>query len=602
MKKFKKILSNNIFVLGLLIKYIPIYVIVSVILYIAKGLLQSLSNVWLLERVIDGISESTSYTKIIYPVIFYCTYALIVGIFNALFTEVFEKIYKQKFSNKIRLILYKKTTECDIAQYDNVDFYDDFIWAAKECDNCSFKVFQNTLLIVHRLTVVTSTIAMISQINKIIFVVVLLSCVMNSVFSAIQNNARFQLEQLCVPLLKRKAYVERTIHLPDYAKEFRTSNIGCVLFSMYNRSVDEIKKLTLDKSKKMIRYDFAKKIFGEEVFITLFSIIILSYNVLNDDMSMGAFVAAYNGIQVVHTSLSFFLGRIVLFSEHSLHIDKLKTLWFYKPLITTKKNNAVMPIETKTIRLDRVSFSYNKGKNKTLSDIKLCLNKNKKIAIVGPNGAGKTTMAKLLLRLYDADEGTIYHNDIDLKELDLFAYRDRFSCLFQNYNIFDCSLGENISMSDQKFLDVEKAENAIKNSGFYGKYKYLPDKLETILNKEFCENGILLSGGERQKVAIARVLYKSADCYILDEPTSALDPESEYEFNRTIMQHSKDKLLIVISHRLTITKDVDEIIVLKDGRICEIGNHEQLMNNNSVYSNLFNIQAHKYQLNNKGFP
>lgn len=592
MKNIKNIFSNNIFILSFLFKYIPVYVLMTIILFIAKGLLQSLSNVWLVEKVIDGIMHNTSYVSIITPVLIFSSYALVVGLFNAIFLEISEKIYKQKFSDKMRMSLYEKAIKCDISCYDNTEFYNNFIWSANEIDHRAFSVFQSLAMFIQRITVISSTLIILTKINIWILLVVLFSCIVNSYFTIKQNKVQFKLSEKLNVLSCRKNYVNRTFILPDYAKELRTSKISDILYSMFFKTNNNMKAEIKYHSTKIWKYDLLKKIIGEDIVVTFTSVIVLSWQVLVKTISVGSFMASYNGIQMIYSSLSFLLGRASSFAESSLYIDKFKSFWFYKPSIEISKN-ALIPSTTKSIQFQNVDFTYGKQES-VLKNISLYFSKSQKIAIVGSNGAGKTTLIKLLLRLYDPNKGNIFHNHIDIKNLNTELYKKHFSCLFQDFNLYSCTLGENIAMDTTDTFDTDKLNFAISNSGFASKFKSLDNGINSILTKEFDDKGLILSGGEKQKLAIARLIYKDADCYILDEPTAALDPIAEVEFNRSIMTYSENKLLIIISHRLTVTRFVDKIIVIDNGEIVESGTHDELIKCGGKYSKLYSLQASQY--------
>lgn len=592
-KNIKKILANNFFILRFLIRYVPLYVVLTIILYIAKGLLQSLSNVWLAEEVIDGIISGVSFSGLIKPVLMFSVYALIVGMFNAFYLEMIEKIYRQRFSDHMRMQLYKRAIDCDIACYDNSEFYDSFVWTAKEVDDRTFSVFQTLAMFIHRLTVISSTVVILSKVNLWILFVVLLSCILNYIFTLKQNKMQFHLNQKLNDLSRRKAYVGRTFILSDYAKELRTSKISQVLYRMFNQTNDAMESDIKLYSSSIWKLDFLKKLIGEDIVVIFTSIMILSWQVITKVISLGSFVASYNGVQVIYSSLSFILSRAAAFSDSSLYIEKFKKFWFYKPLVISEAR-AILPKETNSITFKNVSFSYEDVQNSILDDISFDLTKVQKVAIVGSNGAGKTTLVKLLLKLYDTREGSVNHNGINVKNLNLNSYRKRFSCLFQDYNLYACTLGENIAMSSTQKIGKDKLTDAIAKSGFKSKFETLRDGLDTIITRELNDTGILLSGGEQQKVAIARVLYQDSDCYVLDEPTAALDPVAETEFNRTIMEYCKNKLLVIISHRLTTTRFMDKIIVLDGGKIIETGSHEELISKGGRYAELYSLQAGQY--------
>ena len=217
---------------------------------------------------------------------------------------------------------------------------------------------------------------------------------------------------------------------------------------------------------------------------------------------------------------------------------------------------------------------------------------HEKIALVGYNGAGKTTLTNLILRLYDPTEGRILIDGEDIRACTVDSHRDRFAAVFQDFQLFSCNVGENVALD--KDYDKNKVEESLGHSGFG---KTLKNGTETELLREFDDEGKMLSGGESQKVAIARAFYKNCPYVILDEPSANLDPIAEYNLNKAMIDAAKNKTVIFISHRLSTTVIADRIFVLEKGRIIESGSHEELMAKNGTYAYMFNLQAEKYKTN-----
>lgn len=208
---------------------------------------------------------------------------------------------------------------------------------------------------------------------------------------------------------------------------------------------------------------------------------------------------------------------------------------------------------------------------------------------MGVNGAGKTTLVKLLMRYYDVTNGKIFYNGTDIRKFTTADYRAQYSTIFQDFQIYAISVEENISMGKAS-SDKKQILAALKNSGL----EILSDKLSANLTKEFDEKGLILSGGQYQKLAIARALYRNSDIVIMDEASSALDPISEAEINNTIMKQMKDKSMIIITHRLSTIKHADKICFMEKGCILEEGSHEELMKANGKYAQMYRIQAEQY--------
>jgi ABC-type multidrug transport system fused ATPase/permease subunit len=251
-----------------------------------------------------------------------------------------------------------------------------------------------------------------------------------------------------------------------------------------------------------------------------------------------------------------------------------------------------------SIRFEHVTFTYPKTEKKILDDISFEIHKGEKISVVGLNGAGKSTVVKLLCRLYRPDSGTIYINGIDIYEYDHTSYLSCIAAVFQDFKLFNFSIQENITCKPIG-VDNEKVYQILDDVGMTDKIKSLPHGIETLFGKEYDDEGVEFSGGQAQKIAIARALYKDASLVILDEPTSALDPIAEAEIYENFNHMIGDKTAIYISHRMSSSVFCDRILVINNGRIEAFGTHKKLMENkDGLYYKLFTSQATNYRYAN----
>ena len=243
-----------------------------------------------------------------------------------------------------------------------------------------------------------------------------------------------------------------------------------------------------------------------------------------------------------------------------------------------------------------VTFSYD-GEHKILDRLNLKIKANEKVAIVGSNGAGKSTLVKLLLRLYDPDNGKILVNGIDIRDYDVEFYRKNIcSILVQNFQLFALTLYENVKMDivDKK-ADGANLDKALNMVGLSDVVERLPDKGDSDYSREFNGGGVVFSGGQKQKLALARVLLSDKKMVVLDEPSSALDPKAESEFNELVFNMLPERTIVIISHRLSTTKMADRIILIQNGKVAEDGPHNELMKNNGIYAKLFEMQSWRYK-------
>lgn len=251
--------------------------------------------------------------------------------------------------------------------------------------------------------------------------------------------------------------------------------------------------------------------------------------------------------------------------------------------------------EAHEIRLENVCFRYDGTEEDVLHNVNLTVHTGEKLALVGVNGAGKTTLVKILSGLYKPTSGKVYLDGEDVSELNPFAYYKEFSVVFQDVFAFSFPLADNVSCKTPEETDVSRLEDCLKKADLWEKVQSLEKGVQTVMNKDLDKEGVLLSGGEMQKLMLARALYKEAPVVILDEPTAALDPIAESEMYQKYHELTEGKTSIFISHRLSSTRFCNRILFLENGNIAEEGSHEELMERQGSYANMFTVQAQYYQ-------
>lgn len=275
-----------------------------------------------------------------------------------------------------------------------------------------------------------------------------------------------------------------------------------------------------------------------------------------------------------------------------------------KQYMTVVKENSVnadsnrlpaveVDFERADITFEKVSFHYPGTEQKILDNVSFTINAREKTALVGLNGAGKSTLIMLILRLYRPTEGRILMNGVDIQTIPFDEYSKRFGVVLQDFSLFAYSVRENITFGEE--VNEEKLEEVLKKSGLHDKIASLPKGANTSIYKDLDDEGIEFSGGDSQKLALARALYKSGSIVILDEPTSAFDPLAEYDFFKRLEELSEGKTTLFVSHRLSSTVFCHKILVLKNGKITEEGSHAELMERDGDYKELFMLQAQYYE-------
>lgn len=316
--------------------------------------------------------------------------------------------------------------------------------------------------------------------------------------------------------------------------------------------------------------------------------------IIDPTLSLGSFSASITASFKLYWTINDIGNYLNKFNEHSFYIEKVKKFIEYEPQIKGKETK-VPEFKLLTIKALDFVYPFTKNETKTLKGINLEIYKGERVAFVGYNGAGKTTLIKLLMRLYDATNGEILYNGRNITEYAPNKYREHIGVVFQDYKIFAATIGENVMGGEYTEADEEAVMSALRAASFEEKLKQLPDGIRSQLTTEFSNEGVGLSGGEAQKIAIARVFARPYELIIMDEPSSALDPIAEYELNQSILKNVEGKTVIFISHRLSTTRMVDKIYMFDDGEIVESGSHDDLMLLNGKYAEMYRVQAKKYQ-------
>ncbi|WP_054741504.1 ABC transporter ATP-binding protein [Cellulosilyticum ruminicola] len=330
----------------------------------------------------------------------------------------------------------------------------------------------------------------------------------------------------------------------------------------------------------------------------------LIYYVIYRNLSIANFTLYIAAVNTFSTSLGSLLNQIATVRNQAVEVDDFRQFMNYEEdkkdaLINKDEKYSINDFLSKTqsIQLEfrNVSFKYEGQEQEALHNINLKLGQGERLAIVGLNGAGKSTFIKLLCRLYEPTEGAIYLNGIDVRMFDKEEYFRLFAPVFQNVELYAFPLAVNVSMKVPHETDKEKVKKCLKDAGLNEKVNKLPKGIETQLLKVLYDDGVDLSGGERQKLALARALYKDAPIIMLDEPTAALDPLAEEKLYRDFDHLIGGHIAIYISHRLSSTRFCNHVALFEEGQVQEYGTHEELIAINGKYAQLYNVQAQYYK-------
>lgn len=588
-----RVSKNLWFMLRYSFKYAPSYTFVTLVEAFGRGAYHII-GVLFTKYLFDAIESGIEFRNVLFWILLVAGYNAAFEFFNKWRLEVYIPRVKLILHEGIQNELYKKARELDQGCYDDPEFYNDFIWAIREADDRVVQVMENFSIFINRIISSAVILGLLVSMDWVVAIVLLFSVSLGFVIKNKLNKIRYEKNLEMNPINRKLSYIGRVFYLQDYAKELRQGGIAEHLRNDYRTTTDT--KIACIKK-------YMGRIFGFSLISTMLtgvlpsagvtSYLIVRY-IVDPTLSLGSFSASITASFKLYWTIDDIGNYLNKFHEHSLYIEKVKKFIEYEPKIKGEETEAPV-FESLTISNLNFVYPFTKDDKKTLQDLNLEIRKGEKVAFVGYNGAGKTTLIKLLMRLYDTTSGEILYNGRNITEFAPDKYREHIGAVFQDYKVFAATVAENVMGDEYTDADEEAVMAALRAASFDEKLKQLPNGIHSQLTTEFSKDGVGLSGGEAQKIAIARVFARPFELIIMDEPSSALDPIAEYELNQSILKNAEGRTIIFISHRLSTTRMADKIYMFDGGRIVESGSHDELMFLNGKYAEMYRVQAKKYR-------
>ena len=444
------------------------------------------------------------------------------------------------------------------------------------------------------LTTIVTFVAVLVLDLRLILAITVLGVLSFLYYRTILKKDKKEVWDRLAPVWRKSSYMARVTQQPEYAKDIRLFSMVPFLLKK-QRAVFATREERIDHHQNIWNRNM---LFGQasNVICRFLTYTVLYFAVMREinPLSIGSFTMYLALANAFSGALIYLLQRFGDFSRASMEVDDLRS---FLELNEGGEEDPLPLPETDSLELQfhDVSYRYPEADKDALSHLDLTLHPGEKLAVVGLNGAGKTTMIKLLLRLYDPTEGYITLNGTDIRKYRREDYYRLFSPVFQNIELFALPLAENVSMLPGQETDREKAAACLREAGLGDRLDELANGLDTELLKVVSEDGIDLSGGEKQKLALARALYKGAPVVVLDEPTAALDALAEKQLYERFDRMIGKKSAVYISHRLASTRFCDRIAMFMDGRMAEYGTHDELIAKGGEYARLFEVQAQYYR-------
>lgn len=558
-------------------------------------------DILFLKYLVEALEKGADFGQIMAFILAAMLGFMVPNVFSSWYANVYRPRSDADIFEAVNTMLFDKATHVELECYENAEFYNRFTLAMKDCEQRLTQILENQCVILASGLASAFALYYMFSIDHFVIIFIAGPLIGNFVFGKLINEVKFRMKKECVPYQRRMEYVNRTLYLADYAKEIRMSEIFHVLKQIYDEGFHGVLGKIKEYRKQKVFLVFMRNFF---TYVVIFQGVIFYslYRVMvSGTMSISGFTVLFSAMNAVAHMVIQSSKAIIQSYEYSLYIANLKEFLEYTPKVN-ELQTGLLPKDCEeaagggpVFKFHNVSFAYLGQEKNSLHDINMTIHRNEKIAVVGHNGAGKTTFVKLLMRLYDVSGGEILYCNRNIKELDLPEYRKLYGTAFQDYQVFAMTVAENVLMRrPENDEDYRKVEDCLKRTGVYEKVSRLPHGMDTVLTKEFAEDGAVLSGGELQKIAVARAFAKDYRIAIFDEPSSALDPVAEYQLYENILKECADKTVIFISHRLSTAVLADRIYLFENGSIAEQGSHEALMRQNGRYADMFRKQAENY--------
>jgi ATP-binding cassette subfamily B protein len=547
-----------------------------------------------LVNVIAGAHERATTFRAILPIIIGLWVTIVIQRALGAYIGYSRNLYVRRVELEAERRLLAKAATIDMGHFDNSDWYDRLSRAKRDV---SWRPGDLTWSVLGLSGNIVTIVLMAGLLASLHWLLVVLALAASFLSMAIESRVTAKLYKYYykeTPEERERQYIGDLFVQSRTIKEIRAFVLGDYLLGRYRKLSEDLfrQREQIFASSKRI-YMLSGMVAGTVLGLAY---VFVAFRGIAGTISPGAVVLVIGAFTAVSGTLGQITSTFVSVDQHTAFLEDYFSFLSIGPLVPVPaKPRAIPPGKIDGIDFDGVSFSYPGGFGNALQDLDLHIRGGELLALVGENGAGKSTLVKLLLRFYDVQTGSIRIGGIDVREMDPEQLRGRIGVLFQDYATYELSVRENILMGwPYKEPTDEQIAKVLRDSRSEWLVNKLPNGLDSKVGRLF-EGGHDLSGGEWQRLALARIMYRNADIWILDEPTSSLDPEAEAAIFAELKENLKGRIGIVISHRFSTVRIADRIAVIVDGRVAELGSHEELLEAGGRYSELFELQAAGYR-------
>ncbi len=587
---------------GLVWKIAPGWTLVNVLLVVVQGVLP-LAALYLMKRIIEAVTvglEVANTAEAFHPVIIWIGLAAAIAVLSALarsLSEYSAEEQSQRVTDAVADILHEKSIAVDLGYYEDPGYYDTLHRAQREAPFRPTHIVHGIIQVIQNILSLAGIFVLLVTFNWYVAVLLLAAALPGFFARMLHSKALFSFDVAQTEKERKAWYYHDILTSTNYAKELRLLNFGSLFKNRYRDLRREIRDGKLAISRRRLRGDLAAQVL---VNVLMFGALAwLAYQTILGQVTLGDLLVYYLGFQSgLGYAQSTFRALAGLY-EDNLFLSNFFRFLDLRPNTTAPLAPVPVPRPMpKEIVFRGVDFAYPNRDEEAVRDIDLTIQPGEVIALVGESGSGKSTVIKLLSRLYDPTHGSVEVGGVDLREMDPVDWRKELSVVLQDFAHYPLTVWENIWLGDiAADPERERIIAAAQRSGADSVIQRLPNTYDSMLGYWF-RNGQEVSGGEWQKIALARAFWRQSKLLILDEPTSSLDPLAEEELFRNLREILDGRSAILISHRFSTVQMADRIFVMEKGRITESGSHAELLALGGHYAQLYLAQARYYR--NKG--
>ena len=490
--------------------------------------------------------------------------------------------------------LLAQASKVDLGHFDNSNWHDRLARAKRDVSWRPGDLTWSVLGLSGNIVTIVLMAGLLASLHWVLVVLALAAALLSLALERSVTSRLYEYYYKETPEEREREYMADLLVQPRTTKEIRAYVLADYLLGRHRKLSEDLFKQREQMYRSGTRVSLLTGLVTGTTLVLAY--VFVAVKGLAGTIEPGAVVLVIGAFTSVSGTLSQISSTFVAVDQHTTFLDDYFSFLSIEPLVVVPPRPREIPSgQIESIEFDNVAFSYPGGTEPAVSGLSLRIRRGELIALVGENGSGKSTLVKLLLRFYDATEGAVRVDGVDLRELDPEALRSRIGVLFQDYASYELSIRENVAMGrPDGVVDDARVMAALRDSRSEWLVKKMPRALDSKVGRLF-EGGHDLSGGEWQRLALARIMYRNADIWILDEPTSSLDPEAESAIFAELKENLKGRIGIVISHRFSTVRIADRIAVVADGRIKELGSHEELLAAKGRYAALFELQAAGYR-------